>query len=93
MRDAPAVASEPAQLEVGAEPATVCSSCGAPIVWALTPAGKRMPFDAEPLEVRGLYLIDTRSRNASTLETPYPIHRTHFATCPHAQRHRKRKND
>lgn len=25
-----------------------CASCGAPITWAITPAGKRMPVDAEP---------------------------------------------
>jgi hypothetical protein len=28
----------------------VCSSCNAPIVWALTERGKRMPVDAEPVE-------------------------------------------
>lgn len=28
--------------------AATCRSCGAPIVWARTPAGKRTPLDAKP---------------------------------------------
>ncbi len=28
---------------------SLCAGCGASILWAFTPAGKRMPLDAEPL--------------------------------------------
>ena len=27
-----------------------CGSCHAPVVWAITEKGKRMPVDAEPVE-------------------------------------------
>lgn len=28
---------------------TVCTSCGAPILWAVTETGKRIPVDREPV--------------------------------------------
>jgi hypothetical protein len=40
-----------------------CRSCGAPIIWWITPAGRRSPHD--------------------------PDGTSHFATCPHAERHRQ----
>ncbi len=71
-----------------------CRSCGAPIYWALTEAGKRMPVDADPspagtcvltLEDRGLrvavltdHALDFARRNGRALRT------SHFATCPDA---------
>jgi len=33
-----------------------CRACNAPMVWAVTPAGKRQPFDQEPTE-SGTYLL------------------------------------
>ena len=38
---------------------THCRSCGSPIVWTITANGKRMPVDADPVEVRnGFELVD-----------------------------------
>lgn len=36
-----------------------CSSCGAPMLWAVTERGKRMPVDAEPVE-SGKFLLSHR---------------------------------
>jgi len=71
-------------------PAATCSSCGAPIVWGRTATGKPMPLDAEPVDMRGLLMRDRFSGSVITLELAYPVHRTHFATCPNAASHRKR---
>lgn len=117
---------------------SVCRSCGAPIVWALSEHGRRMPLDAEPysggpedrlierlrmlldeqrgelrqlgiLEVvddaiaaydgsfdpRGLFVLrgsgETRTAVAVTPDS-FPgeeIFRSHFATCPQADRWRQ----
>lgn len=56
-----------------------CSSCGKPIVWFRTKAGKRMPVDAE-----------TTQPNDAEHQLDLARHRSHFATCPNADRHRKR---
>ena len=58
--------------------ATRCTSCEARIVWFKTLAGKKMPVD-----------------EASTLPTDradqldLKRHKSHFATCPDANKHRK----
>ena len=49
-----------------------CRGCGAPIVWGLTEAGKKVPLD--PPEKRYVALRDGRFRIVETW-TP------HFATC------------
>lgn len=53
-----------------------CRSCGHPIVWFKTDAGKNIPIDAE-----------TVLAEDTTLELPR--HVSHFATCPHADQHRR----
>lgn len=55
---------------------TRCRSCRARIVWLETHAQKTMPVDADTVDPADV-LFD---RNA---------HRSHFATCPNAKRHRK----
>ena len=35
----------------------VCASCGAPVVWALSKNGKRMPLNAEPTE-DGIFVLE-----------------------------------
>jgi hypothetical protein len=37
----------------------VCASCKAPVIWAMTENGKRMPVDAEPVE-SGTILLSHR---------------------------------
>lgn len=74
---------------------SVCRSCGAPIMWALTDQA-RMPLDAEP-DPAGLLEIIGRERDGTPLvrfvrshpdvasdPSDPPRYRSHFATCPHA---------
>jgi hypothetical protein len=55
-----------------------CSSCRAKIIWFKTEAGNNMPVDADTVEPEDEELDLTR-------------HKSHFATCPNANQHRKRK--
>jgi hypothetical protein len=73
-----------------------CRSCGASIIWTLTPAGKRFPVDAEPdresgtIFVRAGYmrrldgdeLEEARARDA-------PLYVAHWATCPQSRSWRR----
>ena len=64
---------------IAGRPIRNCSSCGAPIVWFKTEAGKWAPVDAGTVEAADMNLDITR-------------HKSHFATCPNAPSHRKRKS-
>lgn len=70
---------------------TTCRSCGAPIVWCVTPAGNRMPVDADPSPRGNLVLEGELARvvPAPDLLDRRPRHTSHFATCPNADQHRK----
>lgn len=64
-----------------------CRSCGAPIVWAKTAAGKAMPLDAASVLV-----MVPRAPTGTADEVVVDAvrgHLSHFATCPHAAQHRK----
>lgn len=37
---------------------STCRSCGAPVIWALTEAGKRIPVDPEPMAGGNIVLSD-----------------------------------
>lgn len=78
---------------------SACSSCGAPITWALTLNGKRMPVDAQPNPAGSFFLATMRGANGSTyivavhageqpLEGPRR-YSSHFSTCPNAAEHRR----
>jgi len=69
-----------------------CRSCQAPIIWAVTMAGKTMPIDSVPVSDGGV-LLEPRSGGkppfAHVLSVAQRFGRTglrasHFATCPHA---------
>jgi hypothetical protein len=53
-----------------------CRSCSAPIVWLRTVAGKAMPVDSAT--VKDVDQLFDSSK-----------HRSHFATCPNAKKHRR----
>jgi hypothetical protein len=36
-----------------------CRSCDAPLLWAVTPAGRRIPLDPEPDQERGNMMLAT----------------------------------
>lgn len=58
----------------------LCRSCGREIIWAKTETGRNAPFDARPITV---YVV-----NAAGIAQPLRGRVSHFATCPHADRHR-----
>ncbi len=64
-----------------------CSSCGQDIIWTITEAGKRAPFDAKPAGK-----VTFLARNPDGSDTPISKQRdhyiSHFATCPKAAQHR-----
>lgn len=74
-----------------------CKSCGADIIWIKTPAGKVMPCD--PTRVRYI----EKSETASIVKSNGEVSKCelilatglgyipHWATCPDADRHRKKK--
>lgn len=67
---------------MGAVSRSTCKWCQAPIIWALTPEGQRIPLDVK-MRLVARYIGDTevvefiRGRES------------HFATCPEADKHRK----
>lgn len=80
-----------------------CRTCEAPIVWALTAKGKDIPVDEKPVDDGNLVLVDDtietdrgpqkvkRARSPDALlEAGLPRYKSHFATCPDAEEHRRR---
>lgn len=65
----------------------ICRSCGAPIEWAETTRGKRMPFDSEIVAVRtqGSPIGGRVVEFVDTSVTP-----SHFQTCPDAKDWRRK---
>jgi hypothetical protein len=78
-------------------PTGECKSCTAPVIWAVTTLGKPMPVDPEPAE-GGNVALSWRAGHvlAEVLSVTKQFGRTglrksHFATCPDAAAHRKRR--
>ncbi len=72
--------------------ADTCRSCSAPIFWALTENGKRMPLDLEPVAGGVFYVAMGRDGElrCHTGEAPgFVRYTSHFATCPSAAEHRR----
>ena len=76
---------------------SVCQSCGAFIYWAEQANAKKHPIDAEPVEggtikvvIRNgaLFIVTFFDPNPTDGENRYV---SHFATCPHANKHRRRR--
>lgn len=79
--------------------AETCRTCHAPIRWAFTEKGRRMPVDPEPHPEGTIALepIPGASRDVTTMRAIVvaigsrpTLYRSHFSTCPQADRHRKR---
>lgn len=80
-----------------------CRSCAAPMLWVVTPGGKRNPLDLEPNTERGNVLVVEQEgdwRLGIVVHDPdvlaevrqlFPanVHTSHFATCPSADDHRR----
>ena len=65
-----------------------CRSCQAPIEWATSVKGKRMPLDAAP--VKGGNITLTEDGVAVVVAAGDGNRVSHFATCSAAARHRRR---
>lgn len=71
-------------------PVARCASCRAPIRWFTTPTGNQIPIDESPVLGGNVEMED----GIVTIVKPEPEvlrHITHFATCPNAARHRRKK--
>lgn len=71
--------------------ASTCRSCGAPILWVKTEAGKRMPIDAKPERRVVLDPLAVRLGADELTARVVDTYVSHFATCPNAAQHRKAK--
>ena len=68
---------------------STCKSCGIPIIWAISPNGKKIPLDA-----RAPTFILDRNREVTDGLPQARRHRayvSHFSTCPDATKHSKTK--
>lgn len=71
---------------------TTCRSCGAPIKWAVTTAGRRIPIDAAPSEKGNITLQPgfVGGDPVAIIDLPLfdaargPKYLTHFASCKDA---------
>lgn len=71
-----------------------CKSCRADVLWVRVLSGKTMPLDPDPVDGGNVYrsVDDDLWRVASKLAPAprdQPTYRSHFATCPNSQHHRK----
>jgi hypothetical protein len=68
----------------------VCRGCGAPIRWAATAAGRRLPLDPEPAADGTVVLGPTGTahvlpaRGRGDVPPEVERYRPHWATCPRA---------
>jgi hypothetical protein len=73
-----------------------CRSCGAPIWWAITEKGRRMPLDPPGTHPDpNLYawrdhvgILHVGAENPATIASLTET-TSHFATCPNADQHRR----
>lgn len=79
-------------------PTEACRSCGQPVIWCVTTNANTMPVDAEPVPDGNIALEtrDGRQPLARVLTVAQRFGRTglrmsHFVTCAHAARWRRRK--
>lgn len=80
-----------------------CRSCGAEVTFVPTRAGKLMPLDPHPAEDGNVRLDRTVWADPAAVvlagdeltevrdRAEEPLYRPHFATCPNADRHRRRR--
>lgn len=84
----------------------VCRGCGKPVIWIRTKQGRKMPVDAEPVDILLGGGTDTFMRADGSVVTGrrigdawdddpdanvVQVFESHFATCPVGGQFRKRK--
>ena len=74
---------------------SACRSCGAPIKWARTPKGRRIPLDPDPVPDGNIVLrggvahVDGPAAGGFFDDGAGERYVSHFATCPNARSHRR----
>lgn len=69
-----------------------CRTCLKPIKWAKTEQGRNMPLDPDPVAGGNIELINGIAYVRGVSDNPADVrHVSHFATCPGAQHHRRRR--
>jgi hypothetical protein len=63
-----------------------CRGCGAPITWAVTKEGTKIPLDMRPpvYEIMSLNPFDPASKLVAVRLDKHRFGVTHFSTCPKA---------
>lgn len=71
-----------------------CRGCDAPIIWATTRLGSRMPLDEEPTRQGNMVLLRGEARHATEDDRALrrPIYASHFETCPKSGEWRRPKH-
>jgi hypothetical protein len=83
-----------------------CGSCQAPILWADTTAGERMPVDEQPVPDGNVLLhitddspkpkliagVLTRGQAGGARDRQERLYRSHFSSCPNASGHRRSRS-
>ena len=83
--------------EASAGETATCRSCGAPIRWVRTRAGKAMPLDAQPVATGNVVLGEDGTARTLTRKQVMlggivgDRYTSHFATCANASQHRRRQ--
>lgn len=81
---------------------STCRSCGARLLWAITEKGRSIPLDRNPVPDGNIEIeefeegppmsrVVSRQRELSPGLFPATRYKSHFATCPEASQHRRRK--
>jgi hypothetical protein len=75
-----------------------CRSCSAPIRWGTTYEGARIPLDFDAAATGNIRWFDdgridvlNAKRARVYRQLGVPLYVSHFATCPNAAQHRRRK--
>ena len=74
-----------------------CASCAAPLRWERTETGKHIPLDAEPVPDGNIYIMHgvafviPTQPEIGDAEPEGPRFVSHFATCPNADEHRRKR--
>ncbi len=76
---------------------STCRSCNKPILWAVTSNGSKIPLDPEPdfsgniVVENGVATVISKADLGPLFGDDLPLYTSHFATCPFAAKHRKKK--
>ena len=71
-----------------------CRSCKAPVYWAVTTAGNRMPVDVDQVPGGNVELVDRSAADPlARIVKPEPAverYRSHFVSCPDRREWKRR---